>query len=400
MSSKTKVVKHAGFVIRKRIYASGKVGWRLEIAKGKRGEREVSTYASEEKAKKAANDKAVELLNRGTASFALTDHQRLDAVEAVGLLKGSASLTEAARCWMRYNRVTDAGQTFKALTDTYLADMAKRELRPATIADARKRLTKMTTELGQIPAVQIAPADLENWLEANAAKGQNRRNFITVTRGLFNWAVERGDAPDNPADKLKMPKLSKGLPEIFAPATVTKIMKAAEKVAPDCVGYLALCFFAGLRPMNEAGRATWESVDFENDTLRVVPDVAKTRRARLVTMAPNLKDWLQRYRLANTGTQIAPAYGTLVKRMRAVKKTAGVTTWPEDVARHCFASAHLALHGKIDTTCLELGHTSPNMLFTHYRNLMSAKQAAEFFDIRPADKVTSVTEPKAVAAGA
>lgn len=383
MSRNTKVVKYAGFIIRKLVYPSNKVGWRLEIPKGKRGAREVSTYASLAEAKKVADDKAIELLNRGNAAFALTDHQRLDAVEAVGLLKGAASLANAARTWLRYHRTADASQTFKILVDSYLSDMLKRELRPATIADARKRLIKIAADMGQFPTVQIASADLENWLDAQAIKGQNRRNFITVTRGLFNWAVSRGDIPDNPADKLKMPKISKGLPEIFSPTTVARIMHVAEQVAPDCVGYLALCFFGGLRPMNEAGRATWESVDFENNTLHVIPDVAKTRRARLVTIGPNLRDWLQRYRLANTGQQIAPAYGYLVKRMRAIKKAAGVTIWPEDVARHCFASAHLALHSDIQKTCLELGHTSPQMLFSYYRNLMNATQAAHYFAIRP-----------------
>jgi len=58
--------------------------------------------------------------------------------------------------------------------------------------------------------------------------------------------------------------------------------------------------------MNEAGRATWESVDFDNNTLRVIPDVAKTRRARLVTMSANLRDWLLRYRLANQGDKSPP----------------------------------------------------------------------------------------------
>ena len=392
MRRKAAAVKYAGFTIRKRIYASGETAWQLDVPLGGRGNRERKTYPTLETAKAAADEKAAELLSNGNKAFTLTDHQRLDAVEAVGLLKGAASLEDAARCWLRYNAIADAGQTFQALVQAYLADMEKRELRPATIADASKRLSKMADDMGKLPVVQIAPADLENWLDAQAAKGQNRRNFITVVRGLFNWATERGDAPDNPANKLKMPKLSKGLPEIFTPATVEKIMHKAETIAPDCVAYLALCFFGGLRPMNEAGRATWESVDFENNTLRVVPDVAKTRRARLVTMSANLRDWLQRYRLANKGGQIAPAYGSLVKRLRAVKNAAGVTAWPEDVARHCFASAHLALHGDIQKTCLELGHTSPQMLFTHYRNLMSAKQAADFFAIRPAGAAAVAAE--------
>lgn len=399
MRRKTKVERYAGFNIRKREYPSGAVSWRLEMPQGERGKRKRETYQTLEAAKAAADLKAVELRSNGNKAFSLTDYQRLDAVEAVALLKGAASLKDAVRCWLRYNRQADKGQTFAAMVEAYLADMAKRELRPATIRDARKRLSKMKKDMGPLPAIQIAPADLENWLDAQGVKTQNRRNFVTVARGLFNWAMERGDLDFNPADKVQLPKAEKDLPTILKPETVAKIMHGAQKAAPDCVAYLALCFFAGLRPMNEAGRATWESVDLENNTLRVIPEVAKTRRARLVTIAPNLRDWLQRYRLSNKGEQIAPAPMTLRRRMNAVKKAAGLTKWPPDVARHCFASAHLALHSDIQKTCLELGHTSPQMLFTHYRNLMSAKQAADYFSIRPADAAALAADVGKVAAG-
>ena len=399
MRRKNKVERYAGFNIRRRDYPSGAVSWRLEIPQGERGKRIRETYPTLEAAKAAADLKAVAVRSNGNNAFTLTDRQRLDAVEAVALLKGATSLTDAARHWLRYNRQADKGQTFAALVEIYLADMAKRGLRPATIRDARKRLSKMKNDIGELPAVQIAPVDLENWLDAQAVKTQNRRNFVTVARGLFNWAMERGDLDNNPADKVQLPKAEKDLPTILKPETVAKIMHGAEKVAPDCVAYLALCFFAGLRPMNEAGRATWEAVDLDNGTLRVIPEVAKTRRARLVTIAPNLRDWLQRYRLANKGEQLAPAPMTLRRRMKAVKKAAGLTRWPPDVARHCFASAHLALHGDIQKTCLELGHTSPQMLFTHYRNLMSVKQAADYFDIRPGNTVSITANiPKMVSA--
>jgi len=398
MRRKSAVVKFAGFRIRKREYASGKTAWQLDMAQGARGQRKRETYDTLEAAKAAAEDKETAQLNNGRAAFALSDRQRTDAVEAVGLLKGAASLADAARFWLRYNRQGDKGQTFTALVENYLADMVKRGLRPLTIKDTRWRLTRMAADMGKLPAVRIAPADLENWMDAQGLKKDNRKNFIARARGLFNWAVEKKAVESNPAAKLTMPEMGKDLPAIFSPATVARIMQAAETVAPDCAAFLALCFFAGLRPMNEAGRATWESIDFDNGTIRVNPETAKTRRARLVTLAPNLREWLLRYRLTNRGEQIAPAYGSLVKRLRKIKAAAGVTTWPKDVARHCFASAHLAHHSDIQKTCLELGHQSPQMLFTHYRNLLSAKQAADYFAIKPGNAATAADADNAKAA--
>ena len=405
MGAGKKAVRYAGFLIRKREYANGTKAWQLDL--GWKHGRKRYTFDTLEAAKVEADAKANELLNRGNATFAMTDRQRLDAVEAAGLLKGAVTLTDAARCWLRYNRQVDTGQTFAALAEGYLADMKARELTKLSIDGTRRRLARMTRDMGKLPAVRIAPADITNWLDAQEAKKENRRNYISAVRGMFNWAIEEKviALEANPAaskskrrGRRKQGQETKDLPAILPLATVQKIMRVAENTAPDCAAFLALCFFGGLRPMNEAGRATWDAIDFDNDTIRVCPEHAKTRRARLVTIAPNLREWLLRYRLANKGEQVAPPYGTLVKRLRKIKAAARVATWPKDVARHCFASAHLALNSDIQKTCLELGHKSPEMLFTHYRNLMSAKQAADYFAIKPGDAAAAADAGKAATA--
>ena len=174
-------------------------------------------------------------------------------------------------------------------------------------------------------------------------------------------------------------------------------MHKAESVAPDCVSFLALCFFAGLRPTNEAGRVTWGAVDLDAERITISSEISKTHSERFVKIKPNLKSWLLRYRLSNFGEQVAPAYGSLVKRLRAIKKAAGVTAWPKDVARHTFASAFLELSQSIEETCLQMCNTAP-MLFKHYRGLMTEKEAAAHFAIMPHG--TAAAEADVVAAGA
>jgi integrase len=129
-------------------------------------------------------------------------------------------------------------------------------------------------------------------------------------------------------------------------------MHTVETKAPECVAYLALCFFAGLRPTNDAGQVTWGTIDLNAERITVSADISKAHSERFVKIRPNLKTWLLRYRLANKGPQVAPPHGTLVKQLRAVKKEAKVTTWPKDVARHTYASAFLELSQSIEETCL------------------------------------------------
>jgi hypothetical protein len=48
--------------------------------------------------------------------------------------------------------------------------------------------------------------------------------------------------------------------------------------------------------------------------------------------------------------------------------------------RHCFGSYHLAKQD-ISRTALELGHTRPDVLFNHYRNLVKPVDAKTYWNI-------------------
>ena len=52
--------------------------------------------------------------------------------------------------------------------------------------------------------------------------------------------------------------------------------------------------------------------------------------------------------------------------------------------RHTYASYHLAYHGSPDRTAHELGHRDTNMLYKHYRQLVTKDEAEAFWAIKPA----------------
>ena len=51
--------------------------------------------------------------------------------------------------------------------------------------------------------------------------------------------------------------------------------------------------------------------------------------------------------------------------------------------RHSYASYHLALHQSADKTALEMGHRDTNMLFRHYRELVTKEAAIGYWNIGP-----------------
>ena len=78
------------------------------------------------------------------------------------------------------------------------------------------------------------------------------------------------------------------------------------------------------------------------------------------------------------------------KRPKGLATAAGVD-WIQDGPRKTFASAHYALHGDAAKLAAVLGHTGGHdVLFRHYRGLMTKAQARRFFAVRPDTKGKTV----------
>ena len=79
------------------------------------------------------------------------------------------------------------------------------------------------------------------------------------------------------------------------------------------------------------------------------------------------------------------------------RMTVGLEEWPHNALRHSYASYHLAKHKDIGLLTDQLGHTSPQMVFQHYRNIVKPTEAERYWKIAPAT-ATKFAEKKAKAA--
>lgn len=62
---------------------------------------------------------------------------------------------------------------------------------------------------------------------------------------------------------------------------------------------------------------------------------------------------------------------------------AKITQWPPNALRHSFASYHLAHFRDAAQLALELGHTTTEVLFNHYREVVTPEEAEKYWKIGP-----------------
>ena len=106
---------------------------------------------------------------------------------------------------------------------------------------------------------------------------------------------------------------------------------------------------------------------------------AKSARRRIVEMRPNLREWLRPY----AGMTGAVVPGNARKKLALVRKAAGLARWPQNGLRHSFASYRLAAIHDAPRVASELGHTSPQMLYSTYREIVLPEEAQRYWKIEP-----------------
>ena len=154
------------------------------------------------------------------------------------------------------------------------------------------------------------------------------------------------------------------------------------------VAYLAIGGFAGLRHA-ELMRLDWSDVKLAQSTIVVSAKAAKTAQRRTVPIQPNLQKWLAP--LARLSGALFKGDGSRFLNHVTSVARACEFPWPHNGLRHSFASYRMAQRKNAAEVALEMGN-SPQMIFRHYRELVSPQDAAKWWAIEPAadGKIVSI----------
>lgn len=297
-----------------------------------------------------------------------------DAAQAREILPNDITLLDAARFWLDSHPAASAAtlsQLWGAIETALNA--GELSLRPRTVAAYRATAARCQRVLGDIPLAHIDTSAISRVLQT--AKTPTRRNgLLRDISALLGFGVARKMCASNAAREVSAVKVDRAMPQAFTVAEVREIMSLASAMSETAAAGLALGFFGGLRP---AEILRLRPRDIANGYIIISPQVAKTRSARNVPVRANLAQWLARYPLPAAGVS-----ERAIKAVRAAYIQRG-GKWYADGARHSYATYAYELEKDAAKVAAELGHSSTDMLFAHYRALARPKSGAEYFAILP-----------------
>jgi integrase len=296
------------------------------------------------------------------------------------------TLADAATFYLDHlERIRRCNVTVTELAREVLEAKRKDGHAPMYIADLRKRLSRFCRDFGDRPIAGITVEELDNWLRDLDCAPKSRANFRANVGVLFSYAERRRMIDCNPILRTARPKLPDNPPEIFPVDELSALLDAASRTFPDTLPMLAIGAFAGLRDA-EIKRLDWSEVDLVRGFIEIKGSKAKSARRRIVQIQPNLAALLRPY--GKMIGQLVPVNAR--NKLDLIRKEAGLSRWPKNGLRHSFASYRLAAIHDAPRVAAELGHTSPQMLYSTYRELVLPEQAERYWKLVPDAKAENI----------
>jgi integrase len=328
------------------------------------------------------------LLERHSRSaIGLSQRQMSDVITARDrLAEYDADINEAVAFFVDHQeRVRRCKTTVAELKDEVIEAKRKDGLARRYIQSLRQYCDRFCRDFGEQPVAAITIEQLDNWLRDLPLSPKSRANFRSHIGVLFSYAAKRRMIEANPILHTARPKLVDKPPEIFTVHELAALLRAARRVEADVVPMLAIGAFAGLRDA-EIKRLDWTEVDLARGHIEVKAAKAKSARRRIVPIQPNLAEWLRPHG-EMTGS-VVPEYAR--GKLARVRKAAGLRRWPRNGLRHSFASYRLAATHDAPRVASELGHTTPQLLYSCYRELVLPAEADAYWEIGPAAEAVNV----------
>lgn len=318
--------------------------------------------------------------NHGLAGLSMPEELRMEAAKCQRLLEPvNASLTEAVQFFLKHAKPVGGTKSLSDAISELLDSKRKAGKRESYVRILGWVLNAFERELKGRDVNEIARHDVEAWLDRfdNLATRKNRIRDLSI---LFEFCLRRGYCGSNPLETIERPTVTRPRPEIFAVKQAEALLRTAESNSQlELVPTIAIGLFAGLR-MSEIKQLDWRKVDFEHRVIDVDESIAKARQQRNVDMRDSLVAWLKPH--ARARGPIIPA-GFRAK-MEQLRELAGITEWPDNGLRHSFGSYHVAHFQDPNRTALQMGHTTTDMLFKHYRNYrIRSKDAEAYWNLVP-----------------
>ena len=288
---------------------------------------------------------------------------------------GDVPLMAAIQEFVRRNRGVQLGVKVTDLIEEFLATKAQDKLSRCyqfQLAGSVRRFAAAFP--GELLAIKSGEVD--RWLRSLNHPPVTRNSLHRCLKVFFSFAKSRGYLPQSEATALELVPMAKegeAKTEIFQPAEMRRLLEAA---SVHELPLLLIGGFAGLR-VAEIKRLEWKAVDLERKIITLRADQAKTASRRIVPISDGLAAWLRP--LPQEGKVVPERAPDLTKLAEKL-----AMEWPRNALRHSYISYRLAIVKDAARVALEAGN-SPDIIFKHYRELVTEEDAQEWFSIVPSE---------------
>jgi integrase len=372
-------------------------GWTLD---GERVRQNFKTHLEAVTRKQELETQTANLETAGQTVFTrLTPTEVNDAEGALSVLRvaGHDSLREAAEFFVRNWRDPLKRIATSEAVKSFMAEKTSANRRRRHLDSLRQDLNRLVEKFGRKPVHELTKLDLLILIQAENRAPRTQNHIRDRYHNFLGWCVKNGYAPDNRAALIEKNSVDAGEIAVLTNDQMKKLLeKAAGFKDGKLVPYLALATFCAIRP-DELARLSWEQIDLKEKQVTITASAAKKRGRRVVDIPDNCVPWLRAHAARKTPIRGSNWRGDFerVKELcgfgspaseeapeEEKKRKAGLKVWPQDVLRHTGISCHYRLYGDEAKTASWAGN-SPDMIHVHYRALVSAKDAAAFFEIVP-----------------
>jgi integrase len=331
--------------------------------------------------------KRKEFARLGVEEASITKDERMAVIKFRNSDCG-ATLSDAVEHYLQHLQLNYKAMTCEEVTDKLLHRLDKEHKSHRHIQSVKHRLGRFNEEYGDRFARDISVDIIDDFLNNLNLAPKTVINYRLSLSLMFTHATRLKASGSNPVADAVSPKVLPKEAGFFTPEQVASFLSACDD---DVVAGYAIAFFTGIRS-SEILDLDWSEVYLEQGEIGVRLDIAKGAKRRLVKISDNLRAWIMPH-AKRKGKVVKNEY-VWNKGRRDARERIGMGKWLDNVARHSFASYHLAHHEDAGSTAMSLGHPNPALLYSTYRALVSSRAADTYWNIKP-QQLDNVTDIKA-----
>jgi len=276
-------------------------------------------------------------------------------------------------------------------------DLASREFSDRSIQTYSYWVKKILNELPEPTHLELTHYLAEQ--RKREITANTRKMVIKALKSFFGFLYDQGLIRQNPAQKLKYPKVPKTEPVCPEREEVKRMLAAiGQSKLLDDKDKLKLALLiivpggTGVR-FTELAKLPWKNVNFDRQEIKVM---GKGAKERVIPMLPVIASLLSAWKEYSPGELVFPTeskYGRIDpsatnRMLKRLAKRAGVRPFSIHKLRHYFATYTLAAGADLKLVSEILGHASIAITGDTYRHVLTGEVGKTMARFSPVAGIT------------